>query len=166
MSPRAAWRLERLGFGPVYEYEAGKMDWLSWALPHEGSALLAGDVLDRSVATCDLDASIAEAAERAHDGGDGFCVAVTDGDVVMGMMAGGALEEGEKRRVEEAMAFGVSTVRASEDVAALVERMSKAGVDTILVTSPDARLLGLLRRHDGEAALRRAGGDASRVSAR
>lgn len=134
------------------------MDWLSWALPHEGSALLAGDVLDPSVPTCGLETSVAEAARRTRESGEGFCVAVTDPDVVMGMVVGGALEDPEERLVEEAMAFGVSTVRASEDVAALVERMRRADVEMILVTSPDARLLGLLRREEAEAALRRGHG--------
>ena len=29
MSPRAAWRLEALGFGGVYDYVAGKVDWIA-----------------------------------------------------------------------------------------------------------------------------------------
>ncbi len=42
MSPRAAWRLEATGFGPVYDYVAGKSDWLAADLPFEGTAQLAG----------------------------------------------------------------------------------------------------------------------------
>ncbi|HVM02061.1 MAG TPA: CBS domain-containing protein [Acidimicrobiales bacterium] len=154
MSPRAAWRLERLGFASVSDYEAGKMDWLSYGLPRGGSALLAGDVVDRSVATCDLDAPLGEARTRANDHGDGLCVVVADGDVVMGIVGGEALEGPAERRAEQAMTFGVSTVRPSEDVEALVERMSRAGVDAILVTSSDARLLGVLRRAEAESAAR------------
>ena len=41
MSPRAAARLESLGFTKVYDYEAGKSDWLAAALPSEGR--LAGE---------------------------------------------------------------------------------------------------------------------------
>src|SRR2546425_461639 len=36
MSPRAAWRLERLGYGPVHDYVGGKVDWLAAGLPSEG----------------------------------------------------------------------------------------------------------------------------------
>jgi rhodanese-related sulfurtransferase len=36
MSPRAAWRLETLGFERVYHYVGGKADWLAHALPREG----------------------------------------------------------------------------------------------------------------------------------
>lgn len=156
MSPRAAWRLGRLGFSRVYEYEAGKMDWLSYGLPHEGSALLAGDVLDRSVPTCELDAPLTETRRRAEEHGQGCCVAVTDGNVVMGLLAGSALDGPGERRVEEAMAFGVTTVRPSEDLAGLVERMARANVEAILVTSSDARLLGLLHREEAQEAVRRA----------
>ena len=41
MSPRAAWRLEAAGFSPVYDYAAGKADWLAADLPFEGTAQLA-----------------------------------------------------------------------------------------------------------------------------
>jgi hypothetical protein len=36
MSPRAVWRLEAAGFGPVYGYAAGKTDWLAAELGFEG----------------------------------------------------------------------------------------------------------------------------------
>src|SRR5207249_889428 len=39
MSPRAAWRLESLGFTEVYEYSAGKSDWGAYGLPLEGKAI-------------------------------------------------------------------------------------------------------------------------------
>ncbi len=51
MSPRAAWRLEAAGFGPVYDYAAGKTDWLAADLPFEGTAQLAGMFTRRGVAT-------------------------------------------------------------------------------------------------------------------
>ena len=50
MSPRAAWRLEATGFGPVYDYVAGKADWLAADLPFEGTAQLAGMFTRRGVA--------------------------------------------------------------------------------------------------------------------
>ncbi len=38
MSPRAAWRLETLSFGDVYDYVGSKMDWIGAGLPFEGDA--------------------------------------------------------------------------------------------------------------------------------
>ena len=37
MSPRAAWRLEALGYPEVYDYVAGKSDWMAAGLPTEHS---------------------------------------------------------------------------------------------------------------------------------
>jgi hypothetical protein len=37
MSPRAACRLETLGFPEVYDYVAGKADWLAHGLDVEGA---------------------------------------------------------------------------------------------------------------------------------
>jgi hypothetical protein len=61
MSPRAAWRLEAAGFGPVYDYAAGKADWLAADLPFEGTAKLAGEFARRGVATAGERTPAAEA---------------------------------------------------------------------------------------------------------
>jgi 3-mercaptopyruvate sulfurtransferase SseA len=52
LSTRAAWRLETLGHDAVYDYAAGKMDWLSFGLVHEGTATLAGDLARRQLRNC------------------------------------------------------------------------------------------------------------------
>ncbi|MGH3254281.1 MAG: rhodanese-like domain-containing protein [Streptosporangiaceae bacterium] len=61
MSPRAAWRFEEAGFGPVYDYAAGKGDCLAADLPFEGTARLAGMFTRRGVATVAERAPAAEA---------------------------------------------------------------------------------------------------------
>ena len=38
MSPRAAWRLEAFGYPEVYDYVAGKSDWMAAGLPTEGNS--------------------------------------------------------------------------------------------------------------------------------
>ncbi|WP_243859906.1 CBS domain-containing protein [Amycolatopsis arida] len=55
---------------------------------------------------------------------------------------------------EQLMHPGPTTVRANEPLQPLVERMTRADVDGILVTDPEGRLLGLLDRHDAETTLR------------
>jgi Mg/Co/Ni transporter MgtE len=152
MSPRAAWRLERLGFPRVYDYVPGKMDWLSFGLPHEGSALLAGEVIDADVPRCHLDERMGEVRTRLGEQA-GFCVAVEDDGVVMGVVQDEGFGADPEARVEDAMAFGVSTIRPSEDVEALLGRMRHAGIEAILVTRSDGRLMGLLRREEAEGVL-------------
>src|SRR2546430_15864618 len=56
MSPRAAWRLESIGFTRVYDYVAGKADWGSFGLPLEGTkGPLAGEDVRADVPTCRLE---------------------------------------------------------------------------------------------------------------
>ena len=57
MSSRAAWRLESLGFGDVYEYVDGKLDWMAAGLPTEGTnndQPRAGDVARKDAPVCGL----------------------------------------------------------------------------------------------------------------
>ena len=55
MSPRAAWRLEDLGFEKVYDCAPGKADWFASGLPKEGrlaSLPTISDAARRDVPTC------------------------------------------------------------------------------------------------------------------
>ncbi len=151
MSPRAACRLEHLGFADVYDYVPGKSDWMAAGLPREGLSAdtpYAGDLAAGAVPTCPFRAAMdtAAAALREH----GFCVAVDD-QVVLGMVYERDVEKRDPNTtVEQVMHPGPTTVRASEPVASLVMRMHAADVDAILVTDPEGRLLGLLNRHHAE----------------
>ena len=63
MSPRAAWRLESFGFTDVYDYAAGKLDWLAAGLPTEGTNAerpRAADVARRDVPTCHLEEGLGD----------------------------------------------------------------------------------------------------------
>jgi hypothetical protein len=64
-----------------------------------------------------------------------------------------ALKDDDRLPVQEIMEAGPATIRADEDLAALVERMQRRRVSTIIVTDPDGRLIGILRRDDGEQAI-------------
>ena len=58
MSPRAAWRLERLGFEQVFDFSVGKAAWLAMGWPREGTAAAvpnAGEVARSGTPTCWLD---------------------------------------------------------------------------------------------------------------
>jgi len=79
MSPRAAWRLEATGFGPVYDHAAGKADWLAADLPYEGTAELAGMFTRRGVATVAEDTPAAEALRRLDAQGFGPVLVLNQG---------------------------------------------------------------------------------------
>jgi hypothetical protein len=147
MSPRAAWRFEAAGFGPVYDHAAGKADWLAADLPFEGTVELAGMFTRRGVATVRERATAAEALRLLEAQGFGPVVVINQAGVVMGtayrdQLTGAAGETA----VGRVMRFGVSTVRPSEDAAALAHRMGQRGGD------PHGR--DPVRWHPGRAVLR------------
>lgn len=160
MSPRAAWRLESLGFREVYEYTAGKQEWLAHGLPREGESErfpYAGDVAHRDVATCRLDEPLGELAKRVERAAHGFALVLGEDDVVLGRvpaeaLAAEALERRPDAAAGEAMDPGPVTIRANQPAAPLGRLMGERGLQTLVVTAPSGRLLGVLRREDAEAA--------------
>ena len=149
MSPRAAWRLEAAGLGPVYDYAAGKADWLAADLPFEGTAKLAGEFTRRGVATAGERTLAAEALRLLDTQGFGPVVVVNQAGVVMGAAHRDALASASPDvEVGTVMRSGVSTVRSSEDAAALAHRMGHRGVTRVVVTRPDATLVGLFFADD------------------
>jgi CBS domain-containing protein len=144
MSPRAAWRLEEAGFGPVYDYVAGKADWLAADLPFEGTAQLAGMFTRRGVATVAEGTLVAEGLRLLEDQGFGPVLVLNQAGVVMGAAYRDKLEAAAgDAAVGTVMRFGVSTVRPSEDAAALAHRMGHAEVTRVAVTRSDGTLVGL-----------------------
>ena len=144
MSPRAAWRLEAAGFGPVYDYAAGKTDWIAVGLPFEGTARLAGLFTCRGVATVTERTPAGEALRLLDAQGFGPAVVLNQAGVVMGAAHRDALASAPgEAATGTVMRSGVSTVRPSEDAAALAHRMDHAQVTRVVVTRADGTLIGL-----------------------
>jgi CBS domain-containing protein len=144
MSPRAAWRLEAAGFGPMYDYVAGKADWLAADLPFAGTAQLAGMFTRRGVATTADGTSVAEVLRLLEEQGFGPVLVLNQAGVVMGAAYRDKLAAAAgETAVGTVMRFGVSTVRPSEDAAALAERMRDKGVTMVVVSRSDGTLIGL-----------------------
>jgi rhodanese-related sulfurtransferase len=145
MSPRAAWRLERLGFGPVYDYAAGKVDWMAAGLPTmrgDTSERRALDAADRDPPTCRPDDRVADiAGQNEHS-----VVVVNEHGIVLGRVNPDRLEAADSTPVEEVMEPGPATVRAQEPLAPLLERMARRAVGEVIVTTPQGELLGVLHR--------------------
>ena len=145
MSPRAASRLEALGFRPVYDYTTGKADWIAAGLPTTGRLVSKERVLhqlDRGVPTCTMTETIAAVVGRLGPD-DTVCVVVNDAGVVQGRLRPAQLDGSDSRPVEAIMEPGPTTVRADADAAQSAERMQRRGVASLIVTDPDGVLLGL-----------------------
>ncbi len=161
MSPRAAWRLESLGFGEVYDYAASKADWMAWGLPREGrsaSVPTVGEVTRRDVPTCSLTDTVGDARDRTRAAGSDLCAVVTGDGVVLGLLRGEQLDSDPGATVERVMRLGPTTYHLGAKAPEAAERMRERGVRALLVTTPDGALVGVLRREDAERAAGEADG--------
>lgn len=155
MSPRAAARLESLGFRDVYDYVAGKVDWLAAAMPTEGKiaqAPTAGSLARRDVPTCRLVEHVGDVRTKVRESGVDLCVVVNSDRVVLGVLRERELASPDDTRAEDAMRAGPSTFRPHVPIADMASYMSKHDLASAPVTTADGRLLGVLFRSDAEDA--------------
>ena len=158
MSPRAASRLEALGFREVYDYVAGKADWASFGSPIEGehdSSSRVGAHVRTDVPACPPHDRMVEVRERVRAAGWDACFVIDERGVVLGRLGRAALAGGDDISVEDAMTLGPSTVRPALELDKAVERMRKQNLTSLPVTRSDGVLVGVLRRDDAEQALGR-----------
>jgi len=155
MSPRAAWRLEGLGFTEVYDYAPSKVDWFAAGLPMEGelaSVPTVCDIARGDVPTCAPRENVGEANERIRGTGWDRFVVVNEERIVLGLLREKELASDPEATAEEAMRPGPTTVRPETPAKKMAERMHKRGTASVLVTTPDGELVGLMYREDGEHA--------------
>jgi CBS domain-containing protein len=153
MSPRAAWRLEGLGFEMVYDYVPGKADWFASGLPKEGrmaSVPTIGDAARQDVPTCAPAEKVENAQDCVRAAGWDACVVVNKERIVLGLLREKELSSDPGTTVEQVMRSGPATFRPDVLVGKMAARMRGRGAPTALVTTSDGRLVGLLYRDDAE----------------
>ncbi len=154
MSPRAAWRLESLGFTEVYDYAGGKANWGAFGLPLEGTiGPRAGEHVRTDVPTCSLEERLQEVRARQRASEWATCIVINAARVVLGRLGRRALAREDDVTAEEAMSSGPSTVRPNVTVEAMLERMRRQNLSNVVVTRLDGVLVGLLRHEDAERLL-------------
>src|SRR5215213_2148530 len=148
MSPRAACRLETLGFEHVYDYVPGKADWLARGLPSEGTNADRPRVCAAArddVVTCSLDTRTGGLIEKIDASAYGFALVIADGGTLLGRVRRSKLADADPgATAEEVMDPGPSTVRADLDVDELRKRLDKRNLKTALVSTPEGRLIGVV----------------------
>jgi predicted transcriptional regulator len=153
MSPRAAWRLEGLGFEKLYDYVPGKADWFASGLPKEGrlaSVPTIGEAARQDVPTCAPAEKVENARDRVRAAGWDTCVVVNKERIVLWLLREKELSSDPEATVERVMRSGPTTFRPVMLVGKMAERMRERGARTVLVTTSDGRLIGLLYREDAE----------------
>jgi CBS domain-containing protein len=168
MSPRAAWRLESLLFDRVYDYVVGKNDWLSAGFPIEGEMaehhhVLANDAVRRDLPTCQYTDRLAHVSDLLVEPGQVECVVLNGEGIVLGRLPKKAFDHPGDTLVEQIMEPGPTTFRPGTPLGELTERMKKAQVDNVLITTAEGKFLGVLYLEDAERELARASVPGARV---
>ena len=156
MAPRAAARLESLGFKEVFEYKAGKSDWMGAGLPTEGTNSRlprADDVARKDVPTSGLKERLGDVRERVRAAGWDAVLVVNEQRVVLGLLRSKELGKDPDLLMEQAMRPGPSTYRPHVLLKELAEKMVEHKVESSPITTSDGKLVGLLMRADAEKKL-------------
>lgn len=150
MSPRAATRLDEIGF-EVYDYALSKVDWMAHGLPMEGTAAARPTALTfarSDVASCALDDGAEQIKQRIELSPYGFALVLTD-RVVLGRVRRSSLDGAPgDMSAESMMEPGPSTTRPHTEPDELVRQLQRSGASTAILTTPEGELLGVVRRAD------------------
>ena len=141
----------------MYDYVAGKQDWLACGLPTEGEEAdrpAARHLMRDDAVTCGLADRVGEVYERVKESPYGFALVIAEGGCLLGRLRASALAECDPGSTAEAvMDSGPSTVRPDKELGALVKRLDERGLMFGIVTDPEGRLEGVVRRSEAEAFL-------------
>ncbi len=160
MSPRAAWRLERLGFTETYDYVGSKMDWIGDGLPFEGTLAeqpRLSTLADPDVPTCGIDETVADARSRLGQW-DLTLVVAGPQRVVLGLVRAEALGLEDTRPLVEVMQEGPSTYRPHVTADEMSKNLKNRPAPYVVVTTLSGHLLGVARPDAIHAAARDNGG--------
>lgn len=129
------------------------MDWLAHNLAVEGEdadAATAGSLLRTDVATCRPGDRAGEARVRIESSPYGFALLTTSSGVLLGRLPRSALEGDPGVVVEQLAEPGPSTLRPHTPTGELSRRLAERDLRVAIVTTPEGRLLGVVRREDAE----------------
>jgi Mg/Co/Ni transporter MgtE len=78
------------------------------------------------------------------------CVVINDERIVLGLLRGKELDSDPAATAEQLMRSGPTTFRPNEPAKEMAQHMRERGARSILVTTSDGKLIGLLWREDAE----------------
>jgi len=147
-----------MGFTRVYDYVAGKLDWLAAGLPTEGTNAMrprAADLARKDVPTGRPDEHLEDVRARVGAAGWDACVVVNEARVVLGLLRAAQLQGDPAARLEAVMRPGPSTFRPFVSIEEMARFMIEHALESSPITTSDGRLVGLLRRDDAVRAAQR-----------
>ncbi|WP_091343379.1 CBS domain-containing protein [Micromonospora rhizosphaerae] len=151
MSPRAACRLEALGFTDVNDYAAGKVDWLAHNLPTEGAAAnapTAGSRLRHDVPTAAPDETLAAVRARVDASPYRFALVLASDRTLLGRLRHAALATAPGAAAHEVMEPVLSTLRPHLALAGVASDLRDHHLTYAIITDPEGHLLGTVHLQD------------------
>lgn len=110
-----------------------------------------GKLAHREVPVCRVDEKVADLGQRLQPSNWRECVVVNDSNVILGLIRK-ALWDGVNSDllVEQAMELSPATFRPHVRADEMLTYMQKKKMKTVLVSTSDGKLVGLVRRKDLE----------------
>jgi CBS domain-containing protein len=106
------------------------------------------DLAGRDVVSCGLNDTMGALRERVASSPYGFAFVVSEDGVLLGRLRKAALESDPAARAEDVMEPGPSTSRPDTPPGQLLEKLTRADLRTAVLSDPEGRLLGVVRRAD------------------
>ena len=156
MSPRAACRLEALGFEQVYDYILGIADWRAAGLPTDGDAPFfqtVADAMRPDVPTCAPSEAIGMVGERVREAGWSDCLVIDCDGLVIGRLRSSTWDLDPLLTAADVMQSGPTTVRPNGPLDTLVKTMDRRPTPLVVVTTAQGNLLGVVLRDEARRLL-------------
>jgi CBS domain-containing protein len=131
----------------------GKVDWMARGLPMEGAEAGAPRAIDfarQDVVTCRLDDTVGAVRPRVEASAHAFAFVTTADGILFGRLRRAMLEGDPDRLAGDVMEPGPSTNRPDLAPAELLAKLQPADLTTAVLSDPEGRLLGIVRRADLE----------------
>jgi CBS domain-containing protein len=102
----------------------------------------------RDIPTCHLTDYLSDVYVRVRAAGYSECVVVNDKGIVLGRLGQDVLKANPEAVAETVMEAGPPTVRPNASREKILRRMYKGKIDSLLVTTSDGELIGVLNRNE------------------
>jgi hypothetical protein len=110
------------------------------------------DFSNQDAVTCGLRDAVGPLRSPVADSPYGFALVLGDDRVLLGRLRKAALAGDPEALAEEVMEPGPSTNRPDASLAKLLAKLQERELTTAILTDPEGRLLGVVRRADLETA--------------
>jgi len=137
-----------MGFTDVYDYAAGKADWIAMGLPteHRDARKRIEHAARQDAPTCSAHDGVAQVRAKLPDGWN-VCVVLNTDRIVLGLAdLSSALNAGES--IEEMMHPAPITFRPGRTLEEICKHLHEKNIPVALVTTSIGQFIGVLRRDE------------------